>query len=204
MYNKYAYWIFRNKLSVKERDKIKRIGKKSGYGDALTREFYSPDRQNFQKKLRVLKVRDTDVVFSSDPFLYDLFVPLVHSANNQGGWRYDLDWFEPVQLAKYKKSQHYSWHLDGASDHFGSYTEGENFKGNVRKLSLVACLSDANEGGNLELALQEQDKENEILNPEMKAGDVIVFPSYTFHRSTSVEKGVKYSASMWCLGPPFK
>ena len=53
-------------------------------------------------------------------------------------------------------------------------------------------------------ANKEQEKENEILYPEIKVGDVIVFPSYVFHRSTSISKGTKYSAAMWCLGPPFK
>ncbi len=68
----------------------------------------------------------------------------------------------------------------------------------------MACLSNGYVGGDLELALQEQEKENEVLYPEMKVGDVIVFPSYIFHRSTEITKGTKYSAAMWCLGPPFR
>ena len=195
---KHAYWIFRNELSEKNRNKIKRIAKKSGYTDAITKSFYSSDKQ------KDAKIRDVGITFSNDPFLYDVFTPLVNSANEQSGWKYDLDWFEGVQIAKYKKNQHYTWHRDGASDHFASYSNGENFKGKIRKVSLVACLSNGYVGGDLELALQEQDKENEILRPEMEAGDVIIFPSYIFHRSTAIEKGVKYSASMWCLGPPFK
>ena len=135
--------------------------------------------------------------------MYDLLCPFVHTANESAGWKYDLDWFESVQIARYKKNQHYSWHTDGAGDHFGAYPDG-NSKGKVRKISLVACLSNGYVGGDLELALQEQEKENEILYPEIKVGDVIVFPSYVFHRSTSISKGTKYSAAMWWLGPPFK
>ena len=69
---------------------------------------------------------------------------------------------------------------------------------------MVAFLSNGYVGGDLELALQKQDEENEILYPEIGVGDVIVFPSYVFHRSTPITKGTKYSAAMWCLGPPFK
>ena len=113
MYIKYSYWIFRNRVSKKDIAKIKNIAKETGYGDALTSTFYTPGRQNFQKGLKASRVRDTDVAFSSDSFLYDIFVPLVYSANNQSGWKYDVDYFEGVQIARYRKNQHYSWHEDG-------------------------------------------------------------------------------------------
>ena len=195
MQTKYSYWVFRDVLSEKDRNKIKRKAKKSGYSEG-TIEDSSCDN--------VKDVRNSDVSFSSDQFLYDIFVPLVKTANERSGWKYDLDWYAAVQLAKYKKNQHYSWHTDGPSDHFGIYHDEGNSKGKVRKVSLVACLSNGYVGGDLELALQRQDCGNEILYPEMKSGDVIVFPSYVFHRSTPIEKGIKYSAAMWCLGPPFK
>ena len=197
MQTKYSYWLFKDVLSEKDRNKIKRIAKKSGYGKAVTRadDLRAREPDN--------KLRNTDVAFSNDQYLYNLLAPFVHTANESSGWKYDLDWFESVQIARYKKNQHYSWHTDGAGDHFGAYPDG-NSKGKVRKISLVACLSNGYVGGDLELALQEQEKENEILYPEMKVGDVIVFPSYVFHRSTSISKGTKYSAAMWCLGPPFK
>lgn len=198
MQTKYSYWLFKDALSVKDRNKIKRIAKTSGYSGAVTMT-----KNNIVNKVDH-KERNSDVSFSNDQFLYDTLCPYVQVANEQAGWKYDLDWFESVQIAKYKKNQHYGWHTDGSGDHFGVYSEGDNIKGKVRKVSLVACLSNGYVGGDLELALQEQDKENEILRPEMEEGDVIIFPSYIFHRSTAIEKGIKYSASMWCLGPPFK
>jgi len=195
---KYSYWLFKNVLPEKDRNKIKRLAKKSGYGKAsikgANKESQEPDK----------KVRNTDTAFSSDQFLYDTLCPFVSTANDQAGWKYDLDWFEAVQVARYKKNQHYAWHTDGNGDHFGAYSEGGNTEGKVRKVSLVACLSNGYVGGDLELSLQRQEEENEILHPEMKVGDVIVFPSYVFHRSTPITKGTKYSAAMWCLGAPFK
>jgi len=197
MQTKYSYWLFKDVLTQKDRNKIKRTAKKSGYGNAAIKDAEGksskPDKQ----------VRDTDTAFSNDQYLYDLLCPFVSHANESAGWKYDLDWFESVQVARYKKNQHYAWHRDGSGDHFGAYKDG-NYDGKIRKVSLVACLSNGYVGGDLELALQNQEEENEILYPEIKVGDVIVFPSYVFHRSTPITKGTKYSAAMWCLGPPFK
>ena len=197
MQTKYSYWAFRDVITEKDRNKVKRIAKQSGYIDAVVKDKSGNPRKD-------KKARDSNAAFSNDQYLYDLLCPFVYTANENAGWKYDLDWFESVQISKYKKNQHYSWHRDGAGDHFGVYPKGENIEGKVRKISLVACLSNGYVGGDLELALQEQDKENEILHPEISVGDVIVFPSYVFHRSTSISKGTKYSAAMWCLGPPFK
>ena len=199
MQTKYSYWLFKDAIPQKDRNKIKRIAKKSGYTEAVTK-----NSQDHLENKKDDKVRSTDVAFSNDQYIYDILCPFVKSANEQAGWKYDLDWFEAVQIARYKKNQHYAWHTDGAGDHFGVYNSNDRSGGKVRKVSLVACLSNGYVGGDLELALQEQEKENEILYPEMKVGDVIVFPSYVFHRSTSISKGTKYSAAMWCLGPPFK
>ena len=201
MQTKYAYWVFRNKISGKDRNKIKEVAEKSGYGDAMIKGGHSKD-------IKDPGVRDTDVSFSNDPFLYDTLTPFLYAANEEAGWKYDLSWFEGVQIARYKKDQYYSWHTDGDSDHFAVYPDNgpdsKNFAGNVRKLSLVAFLSNGYVGGDLELALQRQDEPNEILYPEMECGDVIVFPSYAYHRSTEITEGTKYSLAMWALGPPFK
>jgi len=204
MQTKYCYWLFENALLEPERKKIKCIAKKSGYVEAATKgtnnESQKPDK----------KVRNTDVAFSDDQYLYDLLCPFVRTANQSSGWKYDIDYFEGVQIARYRKNQHYSWHEDGGGDHSAAYGDDasdENYIGKVRKLSLVSCISNGYEGGDLEFSLQNKDKglvANETLYPEMKVGDVVVFPSYVFHRSTPITKGTKYSVSMWSLGPPFR
>jgi len=202
----YSYWLFKDVLTKEDRKKIKRVASKVGYENASTRgKTWSGKDSTDTARVQDVEIRDTEVSWSDDQFLYDILCPFVHNANEQAGWKYDLDWFESVQIAKYKKNQHYSWHTDGAGDHFGAYTEGgDNIEGKVRKVSCVSILSNGYTGGDFELALQKQDGENLILRPEMEVGDVIVFPSYVFHRSTPISKGTKYSAAMWCLGPPFR
>ena len=196
MQTKNSYCLFADVISDKDRNKIKRIAFQSGYRDAITRTGAGLDKDP--------EIRDTKVSFSDKQYLYDLLCPYVESANESAGWNFDVNWFEPVQIARYKKNQHYSWHTDGGSDEHASYKKEGNFKGKVRKLSLVAMISNGYVGGELEFALQDRDIKPEILKPKMNVGDVVVFPSFVFHRSTPIKKGTKYSVSMWCLGPPFK
>ena len=181
-------------------DKIKEIASQSEYKSATV------DGGEDNKESR-----SSDVSWSSDLYLYEVFSRFVYEANESSGWKYDIDYFEAVQIATYEKNQYYSWHDDGLGDHSGVYgtdVPDDNYTGKVRKLSLVSCISNGYVGGDLELSIQTRNREqnvvNEILYPEMKYGDVIIFPSYIFHRSTPVTKGKKYSVAMWCLGAPFK
>ena len=196
MQTKYYYWLFKDVIQENDRKKIKRFASKSGYKEGALKDYNSKGELNN-------KIRNSNISFSSDQYFYDLLCPFIHDANKNAGWKYDVDWFEAVQIAEYKKDQHYSWHTDGGSDHFGAYTDEGNFKGKVRKLSLVSCISDGFDGGELEFSVPDKEK-SMILRPELKIGDVIVFPSFVCHRSAPITKGIKYSVSMWCLGLPFR
>jgi len=189
------YWHFTDVIKNTDRKKIIKLASKNGYKDATTLDI-DGNRQSDKKS------RSTDVSFFSDKYLYNLLCPFVIEANKFAGWFFDINWYEDVQIARYKKNQHYTWHNDGISDHSGKYGADEgNFANKVRKLSLVAILSNGYSGGEFRIKSPykaEPDK------PDLRIGDVIVFPSYIQHTSTPITKGIKYSASMWCLGPPFK
>ena len=197
MQTKYSYWIFRNVISEKDRKKIKRLASKVGYKGATTKTTEHINEPSNKKD------RDAGIALSDNQYLYDLFCPFVYNANENAGWKYDIDWFEEVQIARYRKNQHHSWHKDGPGDHFGVYKEDGDLRGKVRKLSLVSCISNGFDGGELEFSVLGEE-ENEILQPKVGVGDVIIFPSFVRHRSTPITKGTKYSTAMWCLGPPFK
>ena len=196
MNTQWIYWHFKDVIKDKERKKLIRVSYKKGYkkGTVLTEDGgHGKDGG---------KSRDTDVAFSDKQFLYDILCPFVSAANKSAGWNFDIDWFESVQIARYKKNQHYAWHNDGVSDHSGKYGENQgNFANKVRKLSLVAILSNGYTGGEFLIKSPYSDKPDK---PDLGVGDVIVFPSYLQHTSTPITKGTKYSAAMWCLGPPFK
>jgi len=186
---KYAFSLFENAISKKEIAKIKKLPSK--FSDAKTLE---EDGSTVSSK--DLKHRDSSVSFTDDLWLYTLLLPLIEEANENSGWKYEIDSFEWAQIAKYGKDQHYSWHQDGISDHNSPEEK-------VRKLSLVAVLSNGYEGGELEFK-QIEDEGVSVVQPKMELGSVVIFPSYQWHRSTPVTKGIKQSLAVWCLGPPFR
>lgn len=122
-------------------------------------------------------IRDSEVAWLNEQWLYDLVHPLVHEANENAGWLFDWDWSESFQFTVYHGRPHdggfYGWHMDGMSDHNGIYRRyihgvtpeplGEdgrmpnnfvtdnNAVGKVRKLSVTINLNEPGEyeGGNL-------------------------------------------------------
>ena len=64
MQTKYSYWVFRDAIPEKDRNKVKRIAKKSGYGKATTRD------DNNETKKPDKKVRNTDTAALAAKF-YD-------------------------------------------------------------------------------------------------------------------------------------
>lgn len=173
-------------------------------------------------------IRDSEVCFINDAWIYDLVFPLIQEANQRAGWQYDLDFAEPLQFSVYRPGGFYGWHTDGFSCHYGAYQRFEpgvtpllNGKpppncidnprmiGKVRKLSMTLNLNEPGsyEGGNLKFDFgphvrhRERYHECEEIRPQ---GSVIVFPSYVYHQVTPVTRGVRYSLVVWILGPPFR
>ena len=152
------------------------------------------------------KVRISDVVWTSDQWIYDTIWPYMQEANERAGWKYDIRFAESMQITRYKKGGFYYFHKDGKSDHLSKYDEPDNeFKhGHVRKLSMTVLLNSNYEGGEFQFATYSKEK-CKIETPEFnKTGSIIVFPSSTTHRITPVTKGIRYSLVVWFVGPPFK
>ena len=186
---KYAFSLFENAISEKDIAKIKKLPSKFSDAKTLEKDGITVSSEN-------LNHRDSSVSFTDDLWLHTLLLPFVEEANENSGWKYEIDSFEWAQIAKYDKNQHYSWHQDGISDHNSPDEK-------VRKLSLVGVLSNGYEGGELEFK-QIEDEGVKVVKPKMELGSVVIFPSYQWHRSTPVTKGTKQSLAMWCLGPPFR
>lgn len=172
-------------------------------------------------------IRDSEVAWLKNQFIYDAVFPMVHEASEKAGWHYEVDWAEACQFTKYGLNQFYGWHLDGQGDHISSYskdkdrnkkiwgldntqlTYDDEWDGKVRKLSVTINLSHENsyEGGNLKFDLGPHQPKNERYHEctEIRPrGSMIVFPSFNYHQVTPVTKGTRYSLVMWFLGKPFK
>ena len=173
-------------------------------------------------------VRDSEVTWFNEDWIYKLLRPYLDQANEAAGWKYDYDISEEIQFTKYGLNQFYGWHSDGSSDHIGKYkrfipgisperkngtpdhgyTDNVNMIGKVRKLSMTVNLSEPGsyEGGNLKFDFGPHSSNKRFyecteIRPQ---GSIIVFPSYVHHQVTPVTKGTRYSLVMWTLGKPFR
>ena len=181
-----------------------------------------------KEQLDNVYIRDSEVSWINDQWLYDLVYPYLHEANRNAGWNYDFDCSEQFQFTKYGLNQFYGWHCDGIGDHYNTYrrfipgvheldengnypercTENHQLVGKVRKLSMTLNLNAPGEyeGGNLKFdfgphAVGERYHECKEIRPQ---GSIIIFPSFTHHQVTPVTKGTRYSLVLWSAGPPFK
>ena len=155
------------------------------------------------------KVRKTDVGFitDADNRVNEVAWHFLREANKIQ-FNYKLDYFQPVQFARYRFGGHYGWHQDSS---------GINPSGEGRKLSLTFCLTDSRtyEGGNLEFYTGDRPMEDFVLPNGIKIpasqiyqdirdqGSVIVFDSRDYHRVTPVRRGTRYSVVCWTVGPNF-
>jgi len=175
-------------------------------------------------------IRDSQVSWLNDTWLYDLIIPLIEGANIQAGWRWNLNGSEAFQFTKYNKDGLYGWHEDGQSDWHAvykryipgiskvsknsngqlpsPYTEDKNLIGKVRKISMTLNLNKPGEytGGDLkfDFGLHTEEKNRFHICEEIRPqGSLVVFPSFLKHCVTPLTKGTRYSLVLWTLGEPW-
>jgi len=158
-----------------------------------------------KEKSKLFKKRKSDVKFINDQWIYDSVVPYIRQANDNAKWNFEFNWCETAQYTLYKKGQHYDWHIDQNDKPYVS--EDPNFNNKIRKLSCSILLNDSSEykGGNFEFDFRNNRLKKTVVEvKELKnQGDMIVFPSYLWHRVKPVTKGIRKSLVIWFLGPPF-
>ena len=177
-----------------------------GYTDSDPEELkLDPDRARTDHD-----VRKTDIGFITDKDNVVIEIAWFYLREaNKINFNYKLEYFQPVQFARYRNGGHYDWHQDAS---------GQNTHGESRKLSLTFCLTDPKiyEGGKLEFFGGNRPMEDlELPNGNGKVsaeqieqdirdqGSVIVFDSRDWHRVTPCTKGTRYSVVCWTVGPNF-
>jgi PKHD-type hydroxylase len=123
------------------------------------------------------RLRDKTTLANADFFRYDL----VGFCENLIFLRYD---FDPARPGKYE------WHQDIGGG-----------MSSLRKLSTVTQLSQEKDydGGRLRMFT------NCDFDPgHVDQGDTVIFPSYTPHCVTPMERGVRHSLVSWVTGPSFR
>lgn len=207
--------------------------KQEGLNKPLSTETLEEKSKNEGKSVEEVAgstyIRDSEVSWLYDNWLYDLILPFVHEANRRAGWDFELTNHENFQFTKYYKGGFYNWHSDGGScnnskfkkfipgispldpktgNMYQNYTYNMNWVGKIRKLSCTINLNEPGEyeGGNLEFdfgphAERERFYECTEIRPQ---GSIVIFPSFVYHRVTPITKGIRKSLVLWSLGRPFK
>ena len=205
-------WIyFKTGLDKKTCNKIRNSAKGKWKESAVNTKTAEPtDEERISGEKLIYdtnkKVRISDVVWTSDQWIYDTIWPYMQEANERAGWKYDIRFAESMQITRYKKGGFYGFHKDGSGDHLSAYNQPDNkfIHGHVRKLSMTVLLNSNYEGGEFQFATYSKEK-CKIETPEFnKTGMIIVFASDVEHRVAPVTKGIRYSLVTWFLGPPFK
>ncbi len=173
-------------------------------------------------------VRDSEVTWLDEPWIYDALTPFIHDANNFANWGFQWDWCEVAQFTVYRPGGFYSWHQDGGGDRTTAYkryihgvtdipeskdrlpdfyTTNDKMVGKIRKISLTLNLTPEEnyEGGDLKFDLGPHAVERfHTCENARSQGSIIVFPSFIHHCVAPITLGTRYSLVIWCLGKPFK
>lgn len=206
MYLKEHYWYFQKILTDDFCDKVIKhaLHKKTQLG--LTFPYTNKNKLSKKELTNLKNVRNSKIVWLEDSWIYNELTPLIHKANENAGWNFDIDWFETAQFTIYGKKQHYDWHQDSLIEPYES--TDINFNKKIRKLSITCTLSNEKTyvGGNFQLDIKDKDRKNVLVDlKEIKPrGSVVVFPSSEWHRVTPVTKGTRYSLVIWAIGKPFR
>jgi PKHD-type hydroxylase len=199
------YWYFQSVLTPKFCDEVIKYATSKQSQIGITGGIKEINKKSL-KKLK--KIRNSEVVWLDEPWIYNEIIPYINTANINSGWNFDYDSQEACQFTKYGINQYYHWH----SDDFGSPfdTPNEPLKnGKIRKLSVTVSLSDPKDykGGELEFQFRNQSDDPSQTRKCLEIlprGSICVFPSFVWHRVKPVKKGTRYSLVIWNLGKPFK
>ena len=127
-----------------------------------------------------------------DGFPFDIIAERIFKINSEY-WNFDIRYIDfskdPPLVLKYGLNQKFDWHFDMSSQE------------STRKLSFTIQLSDSNDykGGDLQFIHTEEHK-----SKIRQKGDIIIFPSYVWHRVTPITEGKRHALVGWIHGPAFK
>ena len=183
------YWIYRNALDDDTIQRIMQIGE-GEWIDAATAVGSNHE------------IRKTELAWSNDQWLYDLFWPMMENANTSAGWNFEVSAAENFTLGKYEDGGHYKFHMDGNGIHAMNYPGNEFLDRKTRKISFVCWLNEDFEGGEFEFHPSTVPAEEGLIKPTK--GTVIFFPSWYLHKVHPVTSGTRYALITWFNGYPVR
>jgi len=205
------YWYFKSAIPPRICDDIIKYG--LSHSEEIAKiGGYNKEELNKNDIDNIKQIRNSDIVWLNDRWIYKELHPYVHEANKNAEWNFQWDYSESCQFTKYKLNQYYDWHSDSYPTPYNKPND-LNSHGKIRKLSMTCQLTDGSEyeGGELEFDfrnyspnIREEDEHVVKVKEILTKGSIIVFPSFVWHRVKPVTKGIRYSLVVWNLGYPFK
>jgi len=115
-------------------DKDTRLASKGLTVSTLKKQGIDPDNTY---------VRDSDVSWINERWVYDKIQPFLLDANKRAGWNWDVDYSETMQFTVYNgsktKQQFYGWHSDGHSDSLNAYKGAVQYDSKNNKYKPIKC-----------------------------------------------------------------
>ena len=158
--------------------------------------YQNHESGKIDKSRRILKLQSL-IPNNQDGFPLPQITHQISNINNNF-WNFDIRYIpireDSPSAFKYSIGGKFNWHMDITP------------AAATRKLSYSIQLSDTNdyEGGDLEFFDGDNTGKNEK-NPKLREnGNIIVFPSYLWHRITPITKGIRYAMVGWVHGPTYR
>jgi len=204
MYLNNYYYYFKNAFDDRFCQSVKDLAKKNKIKKATVD---NSDKQSKEINFTInKKLRDSEICWLNDQWIYDSIQPYMEEANKMADWNFDLSDYEDLQFTSYKKNQHYDWHLDNLSKTWNA-PNNPTVHGKYRKLSFSINLSDPKDfkGGEFYFEFLSVPENKIVECKELKEkGTIIFFPSFVKHRVAPVTEGKRNALVGWNLGYPFK
>ena len=161
----------------------------------LSQNFEEQEAQVLDGQTKT-QIRNNSIYALDDEKFRAIVFDWVQTVNLEMGWLFDLTGLENLQLSKYTMQERYGWHHDVQPGN------------KCRKLTFNVVLNEDYQGGDFQFSWGSPSapyRKRVIPEPALKrAGKIVIFPSYYYHRVQPVIKGVRYSLTGWAWGPPFR
>jgi len=177
---KYCYWAFPGALGSQFCDDVINYGKRHQEERARIGKYGTRNDLNEEEVKDLKKLRDSNIVWLNDKWIYRQIHPFVKAANKAANWNFQWDWSESCQFTKYGSNQYYGWHCDSWTEPYNK-PKDQGQHGKIRKLSVTCQLSDVKDyvGGDLEFQPRTHDDPGTIVKCKEIAtkGSIVIFPS---------------------------
>lgn len=148
---------------------------------SLVRRFYRSNSRHITKRVDIAYVYPAEAPW--------LFSKVAKVGATRNVWDLAISAItEPIRIQRYRRGDYSDLHCDY------DYTGRDH-----SKLTITIPLIDPSEwqGGKLEIG-------NGLVTPNLRRGDAVVFPSFSPHRVTRINRGARIVLSAWLSGPPLR